>query len=58
MTWDQFKERIDKTLKEHGRDGSIKLEYVRFWQSSQDELEILVGKEVDADGVQIWNYRG
>lgn len=28
MTWDQFKEAVDKKLKDDGADGSIQIEYI------------------------------
>jgi len=48
MTWDEFKETVEKELEKEGKDGSIEIYYMEFfgdggvypWVSSEGELSV------------------
>ena len=47
LTWDQFKDKIDNQLKEHGEDGSIEIWFIDI---SYPEMDYGSEVQIDSNG--------
>jgi hypothetical protein len=55
MTWDQFKAFVDQKIRQAGRDGTVPVEYIKYFVNGDHPLEVLIGTEADAEKLQVWN---
>lgn len=55
MTWNQFKEFVDQKITAAGHDGSLPVEYIKYFTDGRHNVEVLIGREVDEQKLQVWN---
>jgi hypothetical protein len=55
MTWDQFKEYVDQNIRAAGKDGSVAVEYIKYFSGGDRLPDVLIGREPDAERLQVWN---